>query len=48
MADWFAETNPAYQAYFNVDWGGGVLSEFPNGQATYRARFGRLGVRGYW
>lgn len=40
MADWFATTSPAYQAYFDVDWGGGVLASFPEGQARYRARFG--------
>jgi hypothetical protein len=40
MADWFSSTTTAYQIYFNADWGGGVLSSFPNGQARYRARFG--------
>ena len=43
MADWFGQTTPRYQSYFNVDWGGGVLSSFPNGQARYRARFGVAG-----
>ncbi len=43
MADWFGQTTPGYQSYFNVDWGGGVLSSFPNGQARYRARFGVAG-----
>ncbi len=39
MADWFASGNTLYQSYFDVDWGGGKLSDFPNGQARYRARF---------
>lgn len=42
MADWFATTSPAYQAYFDVDWGGGVMASFPEGQARYRARFGAI------
>jgi hypothetical protein len=29
-----------YQAYFNFDWGGGTLDEFPNGKAQYKLRFG--------
>ncbi|MBT2365773.1 hypothetical protein J7E88_10725 [Streptomyces sp. ISL-10] len=29
-----------YQAYFNLDWGGGTLDNFPNGKAQYRLRFG--------
>ncbi|MFF9776164.1 glycosyl hydrolase [Streptomyces sp. NPDC013978] len=29
-----------YQAYFNLDWGGGTLDEFPNGKAQYKLRFG--------
>lgn len=40
MADWFASNNVAYQAYFNVNYGGGVMSDFPNGEARYKARFG--------
>jgi hypothetical protein len=36
-----AELMPSarYQAYFNLDWGGGVLSDFPNGQAEFKKRF---------
>lgn len=30
----------AYQAYFNQNWGGGTLDDFPNGKAQYRLRFG--------
>jgi hypothetical protein len=40
MADWIAASRPVYQAYFNLDWGGGVLANFPKGQAEYRLRFG--------
>ncbi|MFG3495172.1 glycosyl hydrolase [Streptomyces sp. NPDC047886] len=29
-----------YQAYFNLDWGGGTLDEFPEGKARYKLRFG--------
>ncbi|MFC5639154.1 glycosyl hydrolase [Streptomyces bullii] len=29
-----------YQAYFDLDWGGGTLDEFPNGKAQYKLRFG--------
>ncbi len=41
MADWFASSNTYYQSYFNINWGGGILSDFPNGQARYKARFGQ-------
>jgi len=37
MADWFANNNVAYQAYFS--WGTSDLSSFPNGKARYSARF---------
>jgi hypothetical protein len=41
MADWIAASTAVYQSYFNIDWGGGVLANFPNGQAEYKARFGQ-------
>ena len=44
MADWFAATNTAYHSYFNADWGGGTLANFPNGQARYKARFGASAI----
>jgi len=40
MADWIAASNTVYQSYFNLNWGGGVLSDFPLGQAEYKLRFG--------
>ncbi len=40
MADWFANNNAYYQSYFNINWGGGVLADFPMGQAEYKSRFG--------
>jgi hypothetical protein len=40
MANWFQVNNTAYQSYFNLNWGGGVLADFPNGQAKYKAVFG--------
>ncbi|HXH58135.1 hypothetical protein [Iamia sp.] len=39
MADWMAANDVVYQAYFNWDWGGGVLSDFPNAAKRYQARF---------
>ncbi|MER5252940.1 hypothetical protein [Streptomyces sp. NPDC002855] len=29
-----------YHAYFDLDWGGGVLDDFPNGKAKFKERFG--------
>ncbi|GAA3106665.1 glycosyl hydrolase [Streptomyces rectiviolaceus] len=29
-----------YQAYFDHDWGGGTLDDFPKGKAQYKLRFG--------
>lgn len=40
MAELMNKTSPVYQAYFNLDWGGGILSDFPNGEATFRTIFG--------
>ncbi|MDQ6927697.1 MAG: hypothetical protein M3159_03435 [Actinomycetota bacterium] len=40
MANWFSTSNVRYQAYYDADWGGGVLANFPNGKAQYLARFG--------
>lgn len=40
MARLINETNPVYQAYFDIDWGGGVLSDFPEGAATFKAIYG--------
>ncbi|MEU6660618.1 glycosyl hydrolase [Streptomyces sp. NPDC046821] len=30
----------AYQSYFDHDWGGGTLDDFPKGRAQYKLRFG--------
>lgn len=30
----------AYQSYFNFDWGGGTLDNFPKGKVQYKLRFG--------
>ncbi len=40
MAQLINDTNPVYQAYFNLDWGGGILSDFPNGSAMYKSIYG--------
>lgn len=40
MAQLINSTNPVYQAYFDIDWGGGVLSDFLEGAATYQAIYG--------
>ncbi|HSX27230.1 MAG TPA: Ig-like domain-containing protein [Patescibacteria group bacterium] len=42
MANWINGHNTYYESYFNLNWGGGVLSDFPNGQAEYKARFGQV------
>ncbi|MFD4474619.1 hypothetical protein ACFWPU_00680 [Streptomyces sp. NPDC058471] len=34
-----ATQGAAYQAYFNWNWGGGVLDNFPNGKARYKEKF---------
>ncbi len=39
MADWMEANDVTYQAYFDWDWGGGVLADFPNAAARYRDRF---------
>jgi hypothetical protein len=41
MADCFAWGEVAYQSYFDHDWGGGSLAEFPAGRAAYVRRFRR-------
>lgn len=38
MADLVRDS--AFQAYFDLDWGGGTLDEFPHGKAQYKLRFG--------
>jgi hypothetical protein len=40
MAGLMASTNPVYQSYFNLDWGGGKLFDFGLGKETYRQIFG--------
>ncbi len=40
MAEYFSWGDVAYQSYFDHDWGGGTLSEFPAGQDVYVERFG--------
>jgi hypothetical protein len=40
MAELFSSTNPLYQSYFNLDWGGGKLFDFPQGKAAYKQIFG--------
>jgi hypothetical protein len=39
MADLIKRTNPVYQSYFNLDWGGGVLQQFSQGQSAYKQLF---------
>lgn len=39
MADYFRSESLYYQCYFDWDWGGGVLSDFPNGEAEYVVQF---------
>jgi hypothetical protein len=41
MAELITETKPVYQSYFDLDWGGGVLSDFPQGQSAYKQIFGQ-------
>lgn len=41
MAGLISATKPVYQAYFNLDWGSGVLKDFPSGQAAFKQIFGR-------
>lgn len=43
MAGWFAEVNVFYQSYFDSDWGGGTLADFPRGRARYAELFGSPG-----
>ncbi len=45
MADWMSGSNTVYQSYFNLNWGGGVLSDFPSGQAEYKVRFGQAATQ---
>lgn len=40
MTEYFVWGEVAYQAYFDHDWGGGTLAEFPAGRAVYVKRFG--------
>ncbi len=40
MAAWIASGNTAYQTYFDLNWGGGVLADYPLGQAAYLTDFG--------
>ncbi|MFF9012882.1 hypothetical protein ACF09C_07875 [Streptomyces sp. NPDC014870] len=40
MTEYFSWGEVAYQSYFDHDWGGGTLAEFPAGQAAYVRRFG--------
>lgn len=44
MADYFITVKPYYQSYFDFNWGGGVLADFPNGEARYKARFKTAGT----
>lgn len=41
MAKLIHTTKPRYQSYFNIDWGGGVLSDFPKGEKTFKQIFGK-------
>lgn len=40
MVELMNATKPVYQSYFNIDWGGGVLSDFSQGEVTYKRVFG--------
>ena len=33
-------TNPVYQSYFDLDWGGGILSDFRQSEAVFKELFG--------
>jgi hypothetical protein len=39
MAGLITSSKPVYQAYFNLDWGGGVLSDFKQGQSIFKEIF---------
>jgi hypothetical protein len=41
MAELMSSTKPIYQSYFNLNWGGGVLSDFPQGKATFKQVFSK-------
>ena len=40
MSNLIQASSPIYQSYFNLDWGGGVLSDFVQGQAAFKRLFG--------
>jgi hypothetical protein len=40
MANWFLNHATQYQSYFDFDWGGGTLDDFPNAKAAYLSAFG--------
>jgi hypothetical protein len=40
MYQWIHANNTVYQSYFNLSWGGGILSDFPKSQAVYKMLFG--------
>lgn len=39
MANYFRTSKVYFHTYFDYDWGGGSLEDYPNGQAEYRALF---------
>jgi len=40
MTDLINKIAPVYYSYFNVNWGGGVLHDFPNSESAYKLIFG--------
>lgn len=40
MALLFSNTQPLYQSYFDIDWGGGAMTDFNLGQSQYKSIFG--------
>jgi hypothetical protein len=44
MASWITGSNSAYESYFDMNWGGGTLTDFVDSKAAYRADFGRASL----
>ncbi|MFD4474692.1 hypothetical protein ACFWPU_01045 [Streptomyces sp. NPDC058471] len=44
MFAYFQRENVAFQSYFDFDWGGGSLADFPNGEAKYADLFSPAGM----
>lgn len=44
MSEYFQRNNVVFQSYFDFDWGGGSLADFPTGQALYADLFSPAGM----